>query len=114
MSQDVKVGLTGSGGDELFGCYGKWQTYERRCLGHNGGYIEKTKDAAKRLMAYLPGNWVGADQPMRNYMIFQSSYLEYLVAGSPVWHRLARLQNIVRIDEKDIVIVPVADMGKEK
>jgi hypothetical protein len=36
------------------------------------------------------------------------------VAGSPVWHRLARLQNIVRIDKKDIVIVPVADMAKEE
>lgn len=28
MSQDVKVGLTGTGGDELFGNYGKWRAVE--------------------------------------------------------------------------------------
>lgn len=28
MSKDVKVAMTGSGGDELFGNYGKWKFYE--------------------------------------------------------------------------------------
>lgn len=28
MSQDVKVAMTGTGGDELFGNYGKWKFYE--------------------------------------------------------------------------------------
>jgi asparagine synthase (glutamine-hydrolysing) len=30
MSQSVKVGLTGTGGDEMFGNYGKWRRLERR------------------------------------------------------------------------------------
>src|SRR5262249_8150258 len=32
MARDVKVGLTGTGGDELFGNYGKWRGLERRFL----------------------------------------------------------------------------------
>lgn len=32
MAQDVKVGLTGTGGDELFGNYGKWRALERKRL----------------------------------------------------------------------------------
>ena len=28
MSKDVKVALTGTGGDELFGNYGKFRAYE--------------------------------------------------------------------------------------
>lgn len=32
MSQDVKVGLTGTGGDELFGNYGKWTGLEGRWM----------------------------------------------------------------------------------
>ena len=32
MSRDVKVGLTGTGGDELFGNYGKWTGLESRWL----------------------------------------------------------------------------------
>ena len=30
MSKDVKVAMTGSGGDELFGNYGKWRLYENK------------------------------------------------------------------------------------
>ncbi|MDC6452815.1 asparagine synthase (glutamine-hydrolyzing) [Alphaproteobacteria bacterium] len=30
MSEDVKVGITGTGGDELFGNYGKWRGLERK------------------------------------------------------------------------------------
>jgi asparagine synthase (glutamine-hydrolysing) len=32
MARDVKVGLTGTGGDELFGNYGKWHALENRFL----------------------------------------------------------------------------------
>jgi asparagine synthase (glutamine-hydrolysing) len=33
MARDVKVCMTGTGGDELFGNYGKWRTYESRWRG---------------------------------------------------------------------------------
>lgn len=34
MSEEVKVGLTGSGGDELFGNYGKWKFLEKHGKGN--------------------------------------------------------------------------------
>lgn len=40
MARDVKVGLTGTGGDELFGNYGKWRALEP------GLFRRKTRDAA--------------------------------------------------------------------
>ena len=33
MSTDVKVAMTGTGGDELFGNYGKWQTHQTNGIG---------------------------------------------------------------------------------
>ena len=35
MARDVKVGHTGSGGDELFGNYGKWDGLERNWIGRD-------------------------------------------------------------------------------
>lgn len=48
MGKDVKVGLTGSGGDEMFGNYGKWKYLENRNLFGNlfgrGGITESDFD----------------------------------------------------------------------
>jgi asparagine synthase (glutamine-hydrolysing) len=52
MSKDVKVAMTGTGGDELFGNYGKWRFYEnkrshfyriRQFLKHRGKVIHLLK-----------------------------------------------------------------------
>jgi len=41
MRRDVTVGLTGTGGDEIFGNYGKFMTYEGNPLGGIGMYLRK-------------------------------------------------------------------------
>ena len=57
MSRDVKVGLTGTGGDELFGNYGKFACFERSpllraALGHRG-----LAAAGRHLPAWLWSSW---------------------------------------------------------
>ena len=44
MARDVKVGHTGSGGDELFGNYGKWDGLERNWFGRN---LNRSVDAGR-------------------------------------------------------------------
>lgn len=68
MAREVKVGLTGTGGDELFGNYGKASRYERRrlvyaCLRMRSSSPEFASECAKalrplaRLADALPPSW---------------------------------------------------------
>lgn len=50
MARDVKVGLTGSGADELFGDYGRYREYER-----DGRPIPIAERVAHRLASGAPG-----------------------------------------------------------
>jgi asparagine synthase (glutamine-hydrolysing) len=59
MSESVKVGMTGTGGDELFGSYGKFVPFEE------GKLVRLTRHAhmpivraAARIAAAVPGGWV--------------------------------------------------------
>lgn len=64
MSQDVKVGLTGTGGDELFGNYGKWLHYENR-LARLGNPLHSMSDRLKQMAANLPESLLEADRKRR-------------------------------------------------
>jgi asparagine synthase (glutamine-hydrolysing) len=68
MSKDVKVALTGTGGDELFGNYGKFQVYEedrlvkaptilRQWSPAISNALAKSISPVARLTQYLPSSW---------------------------------------------------------
>jgi asparagine synthase (glutamine-hydrolysing) len=72
MSKDVKVGLTGTGGDELFGNYGKFRIYENQGLITASMALRQRSQAGSDLLAnlvspmaslanYLPSSlpWIG-------------------------------------------------------
>ena len=68
MSKDVKVGLTGTGGDELFGNYGKFRIYEaskllqaslasRRWADGSGDILARVLSPLATLSNSLPSSW---------------------------------------------------------
>jgi asparagine synthase (glutamine-hydrolysing) len=68
MSRDVKVGLTGTGGDELFGNYGKFNIYERsrfvqaslaarRWTDRTGDVVARVMSPVAALANALPPSW---------------------------------------------------------
>ena len=59
MSQGVKVGLSGTGGDEVFGAYGRWQRYEDRRNLDAIAAQGKIKLTVQRVASLLPGSVIG-------------------------------------------------------
>lgn len=72
MSQHVKVGLTGSGGDELFGNYGKWHNYEDSLFAQKNRQ-QNWQFKLKRLASQLPEFILGAER--RKY--WQNRYRKF-------------------------------------
>lgn len=62
MSQQVKVGLTGTGGDELFGGYGKWQRYETSLPTYRPALKERVLLNIRQLASKLPATVIGFDR----------------------------------------------------
>jgi asparagine synthase (glutamine-hydrolysing) len=91
MSREVKVGLTGTGGDELFGNYGKWRELEggplRRALGRDTADPERFRrefferyyyfsDADKRRRLFQGGAAGAADTGAALYRYYEESDAE--------------------------------------
>ncbi len=110
MSQDVKVGLTGTGGDELFGNYGKFQTLETNLGARIARALQPTMSApdgssvrqfwkpVARLAGALPDRWVGSSrkqllaefpmvcrQPLRRYYFDIRAYFADVVKRDQVF-----------------------------
>jgi asparagine synthase (glutamine-hydrolysing) len=65
MSKEVKVGLTGTGGDELFGNYGKWREFEKRIPTRLAFKLRNRFPGLRRILKRPFGN---SHHPMRRYL----------------------------------------------
>jgi len=65
MARDVKVGLTGSGGDELFGGYAKWRRYEENGPGSHRSFSQRVKRAVKCMAAKMPSGVISQGRKWR-------------------------------------------------
>jgi asparagine synthase (glutamine-hydrolysing) len=74
MSRDVKVGLTGTGGDELFGNYGKWCNYENSQTIAQKPLAQKLPYYLKQTTARLPEPLLGADRKRRWHEQYGSNF----------------------------------------
>ncbi|MFQ5923135.1 MAG: asparagine synthase (glutamine-hydrolyzing) [Anaerolineales bacterium] len=58
MGEDVKVGLTGTGGDEIFGSYGKWRRFEAGLQGWRSSSLKSALRRAGRRSATVLPEWI--------------------------------------------------------
>jgi asparagine synthase (glutamine-hydrolysing) len=81
MAKDVKVGLTGSGSDELFGDYGRFRQYEQlaepSALGKAAERLAATAPRAARALAMMGTGWA-RDEKIREFSLskFRRDYFD--------------------------------------
>lgn len=105
MSRDVKVGMTGTGGDELFGNYGKWRSLEggflARTLGRRADGADAfrreffnrfyyfTDEAKRAMLAHSDGLEDTADLLYRHYSAAQNAPIRDRAAVTDIGTQLA-------------------------
>jgi asparagine synthase (glutamine-hydrolysing) len=111
MSKDVKVGLTGTGGDELFGNYGKFNIYETHQLARlatglrqrsvwAADFMAKVISPVSGLTSYLPASWrwVGRGQTLSQLpSIVNEPFGRYYYANFVHFRDVEKQDSVLRV-----------------
>jgi asparagine synthase (glutamine-hydrolysing) len=105
MARDVKVGHTGTGGDELFGNYGKWDGLERNWIGRE---LNHAVDEARFRDRFFDRHYYFPDQDKRAVMRRMDGcpntstllYRRFAAAGGPVRDRAAITDITTQLSEE--------------
>lgn len=116
MARDVKVGLTGTGGDELFGNYGKFRIYEERPIVQSSLALRRWSGRASDLFAQgfdpiaalsnrFPKDWCligGGHLLSRLPDILRQPFGQYYYANYEYFSDEVKRASVLRVNNGDV------------